>query len=186
MVRPDLNTWGHSLADLRRLAVNAQHPRSRERLLALYMIASQQTNATTWAAHIGHTKETVLSWVHRYNLAGLAGVIYRHTGGRHPLLGQEQLDQLVHTVVETDPLDHGLPGHAWTLKKLRRWLEQVIGYACSRTTLHRVLRAQRLSWKKCQKVLKKADPQRRAAFVQQFQELFARLCPPGYPLALYR
>ena len=88
MVRPDLNTWVHSLADLRRLAVNAQHPRSRERLLALYMIASQQTNATTWAAHIGHTKETVLSWVHRYNLAGLAGVIYRHTGGRHPLLAK--------------------------------------------------------------------------------------------------
>ena len=45
MVRPDLNTWGHTLADLRRLAVNAQHPRSRERLLALYMIASQQINA---------------------------------------------------------------------------------------------------------------------------------------------
>ena len=94
MVRPDLNTWGHTLADLRRLAVQAQHPRSRERLLALYMIASQQTNATTWAAHIGRTKETVpgsspgqaLSWVHRYNLAGLKGVIYRHTGGRHPFL----------------------------------------------------------------------------------------------------
>lgn len=38
MVRPDLNTWGHTLADLRRLAVNAQHPRSRKRLLALYMM----------------------------------------------------------------------------------------------------------------------------------------------------
>ena len=86
MVRPDLSAWGHTLADLRRLAVNAQHPRSRERLLALYMIASRQTNATTWAAHIGRTKETVLSWVHRYNLAGLEGVIYRRTGGRRPLL----------------------------------------------------------------------------------------------------
>ena len=86
MVRPDLNTWGHTPADLRRLAVNAQHPRSRERLLALYMIASQQTNATSWAAHIGRAKETVLNWVHQYNLAGLDGVIYRHTGGRRPLL----------------------------------------------------------------------------------------------------
>ena len=86
MVRPDLNAWGHTLADLRRLAVQAQHPRSRERLLALYMIASQQTNATTWAAHIGRIKETVLNWVHPYNLAGLDGVIYRHTGGRRPLL----------------------------------------------------------------------------------------------------
>ena len=84
MVRPDLNTWGHTLADA---TPRGEHPRSR-RLLALYMIASQQTNATTWAAHIGHTKETVLSWVHRYNLAGLAGVIYRHTGGRHPLLAK--------------------------------------------------------------------------------------------------
>ena len=41
MVRPDLDTWGHTLDDLRRFAVQAQHPRSRERLLALYMIASQ-------------------------------------------------------------------------------------------------------------------------------------------------
>ena len=86
MVRPDMSAWGHTLADLRRLTVQAQHPRSRERLLALYMIASQQTNATTWAAHIGRAKETVLNWVHQYNLAGPEGLIYRHTGGRSPLL----------------------------------------------------------------------------------------------------
>ena len=86
MVRPDLNAWGHTLADLRCFAVRAQHPRSRERLLPLYMIASQQTNATNWAGHIGRTKETVLNWVHQYNLAGLDGVMYRHTGGRSPLL----------------------------------------------------------------------------------------------------
>ena len=56
MVRLDLSTWGHTLADLRRLAINAQHPRSHERL-ALYMIAPQQTNATTWAVRIGRTME---------------------------------------------------------------------------------------------------------------------------------
>ena len=79
---------------MRRLVVQARHPRSRERLLALYMIASQQTNATTWAAHIGRTKETVpgsspgqaLGWVHRYNRTGPEGVTYRHSGGRRPLL----------------------------------------------------------------------------------------------------
>lgn len=88
MLRPDLSTWGHTPADLRRLAVQAQHPRSRERLFALFMITSGQTNATTWAAHIGRAKEAVLNWVHQYNLAGLEGVIYRHTGGRSPLLTQ--------------------------------------------------------------------------------------------------
>ena len=86
MVRPDLSTWSQTPDDLRRLSVQAQHPRSRERFLALYMIATQQTNATTWAAQTGRTKETVLSWVHRYNMAGPEGVAYRHTGGRHPFL----------------------------------------------------------------------------------------------------
>ena len=86
MVRPDLHAWGQTPADLRRLSVHAQHPCSRERFLALYMIAAQQTNATTWAAQTGRTKETVLNWVHRYNLTGPEGVAYRRTGGRRPLL----------------------------------------------------------------------------------------------------
>ena len=86
MVQPDLNTWGQTPADLRRLSVDAQHRRSRERFLALYMIATQQTNATTWAAQIGRTKDTVLGWVHRYNLSGPEGVAYRRTGGRRPFL----------------------------------------------------------------------------------------------------
>ena len=93
-----------------------------------------------------------------------------------PLFTQEQLDQIVHTVVETKPLDHGLPGHAWTLKKLQRWLKQTLGRACSRGALYRIVRAQNLSWKKGQKVLNRADPQLRAAFVEAFQELFARVC----------
>ena len=44
-----------------------------------------------------------------------------------------------------------------------------------RSALHRLLQAERLSWKKCQKALKKADPQQRAAFIQQFQELYEQL-----------
>jgi transposase len=50
------------------------------------MIASEQTNATRWAAEIGRTKETVLGWVHRYNQAGAEALSYQRTGGRSPLL----------------------------------------------------------------------------------------------------
>lgn len=85
MVRPDLTKWGQSLSDLRRLSLEADHPRSRERFLALYMIASGQTSATPWARKNERTKETVLSWVHLYNQAGPEGVLYRHSGGRRPL-----------------------------------------------------------------------------------------------------
>ena len=90
MVRPDVKKWGQTPADLRRLSVAAEHPRRRERFLALYMIASQPISATRWAEEIGHTKETVLKWVHDYNESGPAGVNYRHTGGRPPFLAKRK------------------------------------------------------------------------------------------------
>lgn len=80
------------------------------------------------------------------------------------------------TVCETEPVEHGLPGHGWTLKKLGRWLKQFMGCDLARSTLHRILQAARLRWKKCQKVLKKADPQKRAAFMERFHQLFAQCC----------
>ena len=90
MVRPDMEKWGQSLAALRLLSVEAKNKRSRERFLALYMIADRQTSACAWAREIGRTKETVLKWVHDYNRLGPEGVFYRHTGGRRPFLAQSR------------------------------------------------------------------------------------------------
>jgi transposase len=46
----------------------------------------------------------------------------------------------------------------------------------SRTTLGQILKTGGLSWKKCKKLLSKANPEKRVAFVEQFQLLFARMC----------
>ncbi len=46
MVRPGLTNWNQSVDDLLQGSSNAQHSRTRERSLALYMIASGQSNAT--------------------------------------------------------------------------------------------------------------------------------------------
>ena len=86
MVRVDMAKWGQTLEDLRTASLSAQHKRSRERFQALYLIASAQFNATTCAAHIGRSDETVLGWVHLYNTHGPDALIYRKTGGRSPLL----------------------------------------------------------------------------------------------------
>lgn len=87
MVRPDTAKWNQKPDDLRRLSTAASHPRTRERFLALYMIASGQTNATRWAATIGREDESVINWVHKYNAGGPDALTYRRTGGSAPLLG---------------------------------------------------------------------------------------------------
>jgi transposase len=86
------------------------------------------------------------------------------------------VDELVRTVKESAPVDHGLPGYNWTIKKLRLRAQQVLGHDVSRSTLRQMLKENRLSWKKGQKVLQKADPEQRAAFIQEFQAIFDQVC----------
>ena len=86
MIRPDLSKWQQSPDDLRRLSTAAGHPRTRERFLALYLIATGQTNATAWAAQTGRCDESILGWVHAYNEGGPDALTYRRTGGRTPFL----------------------------------------------------------------------------------------------------
>ena len=86
MIRVEMQKWGQSLEDLRRLALQAGHPRTRERFLALSLIADGTHNATTWADHFGRQDETVLRWLHTYNTEGPDALTYRRTGGPAPLL----------------------------------------------------------------------------------------------------
>lgn len=46
----------------------------------------------------------------------------------------------------------------------------------SRNTLRTILKAAGLSWKKCKKLLAKANPEKRQHFVEQFQALYERMC----------
>jgi hypothetical protein len=43
MIRPDTAKWNQTLDDLRRLATESAHSRTRERFLALFQIATEQT-----------------------------------------------------------------------------------------------------------------------------------------------
>ena len=86
MTRVEFRKWGQSLEDLRSLALRADHPRTRERFLALSPIADGTHNATSWAARSGRQDETVLGWLHAYNAKGPDALAYRRTGGHPPPL----------------------------------------------------------------------------------------------------
>ena len=90
MVRPDFEKWNQTVRDIRRLSIEAEHPRSRERFQALYMIGSEQDTASHWAKDIERRKQTVLEWVHRYNDAGPESIHYQHSGGRQAKLSEAE------------------------------------------------------------------------------------------------
>jgi transposase len=90
MVRPDFQKWDQTAEDMRRLSLEAEHRRSRERFQALYMIGSGQKTASQWAQTIKGRKQTVLEWVHRYNELGPSALPYQHSGGRQAKLSEEE------------------------------------------------------------------------------------------------
>jgi hypothetical protein len=90
----------------------------------------------------------------------------------------------VDAVENSSPADHGLPGHHWTVKKLKAWVFQTFGRVVGRSTLRRVLRQAGLTWKKVKKLLGKAKPEKRAAHIQELLRLFAGVCD-GEVILLY-
>lgn len=79
-------------------------------------------------------------------------------------------------MTETTPVEHGQPGHNWTVKKVKQWIAETWQCDVCRSALRTLLKSKRLSWKKCQKLLKKAIPEKRAAFVRAFKALYERIC----------
>ena len=69
--------------DLRELALNATHARSRERFLALHDIA-EGACATQVAMRTGRHPQTVIGWLHAYNEHGPKALTYQRSGGRPP------------------------------------------------------------------------------------------------------
>jgi hypothetical protein len=106
VLRVDLGRWSQTLADLRRLALRAAHPRSRERLLALHDIA-QGGCATAVAERTGRRPQTVMGWLHAHNEHGPEALLYRRTGGRPPFARTSQ----PHSAQRSAPPSKKRPAH---------------------------------------------------------------------------
>lgn len=110
---------------------------------------------------IGREPETVLEWLYRYNVGGRAAVAYRHSGGARKVLSQSEQEQIVEVVHTSKPIAHELPGHGWNLKKLCHWMEAKLQRKVSRNTIRTTLKQFGLSWKKCKKLLTRANAEKR-------------------------
>jgi len=84
MLKVDTSKWQQDASALREQALTAAHPRSRERLMALYEI-SRGKNASQVGRESGRNPQTVMGWVHTYNKNGPDALLYRRSGGHPPL-----------------------------------------------------------------------------------------------------
>ena len=87
VLRVDYARWGQTPEDLRDLALNAPHARTRERALALFDI-TQHRCATQVALRTGRRAHTVMDWVHAYNAQGPDALTFRRPGGRRPFFAR--------------------------------------------------------------------------------------------------
>lgn len=88
MLTVHYETWNQSPEFLRELALNHEHPRTRERFLALFEIATGK-NATQISRETKRNHQTVMNWVHKYNTEGHESLFYQRTGGSLPLFTQK-------------------------------------------------------------------------------------------------
>ncbi|AUB34192.1 Transposase (plasmid) [Nostoc flagelliforme CCNUN1] len=88
MLRVECDRWNESASKLREEALKANHARTRERLMALYEICNGKS-ATKVGRETGRNPQTVMEWVHRYNLSGIKALLYQRTGGHPPFFPQK-------------------------------------------------------------------------------------------------
>ncbi|MEH2084864.1 MAG: helix-turn-helix domain-containing protein [Nostoc sp.] len=84
MLKVECDRWNQSSSILRQEALKANHARTRERLMALYEICNGKS-ATQVGRETRRNPQTIMEWVHRYNISGIEVLRYQHTGGHPPL-----------------------------------------------------------------------------------------------------
>jgi hypothetical protein len=85
MLKVCYKNWNHTPETLRSFALSSEHPRTRERFLALFEIAEGRKNATQISEETNRSNQTVMKWVHQYNLYGHESLTYKRTCGNLPL-----------------------------------------------------------------------------------------------------
>src|SRR4051794_19720170 len=73
----------------------------------------------------------------------------------------------------TPPGEGADPALRWTLRRLMLFVRDRFGRRCCRETIRAVLHRRKLSWKKAKKLLGRADPEQRQAFVEQLRDVLA-------------
>src|SRR5215210_5253914 len=178
MLQVDCARWGQTPEDLRHLALRAPHARTRERALALFDITQRSCATQGGRAHgpAGPHRDRLGA---RLQCPGARRARLSPHGWPPSLFCPRREAELGEAIcaaqrtAATPPIEGADPAPRWTLRRLVGWVRERFGLVCCRETIRAALHRLKLSWKKAKKLLGRADPERRQAFVEQLQGLLA-------------
>ena len=120
---------------LRRQSLVADHPRWRERLAALALIADG-LSAKAVAHRLGRHRGTVESWARCFNRHGLNGLKPTFQGQPGAILSPDELAQLRQTIIQP-PRKVGLKTGTWTGRAVVAYVKRTFGKRISTATARR-------------------------------------------------
>ena len=125
-----LPTIAESADDLKRRLRDERHPRKRQRLHLLFLIASRQVRSRSQLAHVlGITRNTVASWLASYQHGGLDALLDLYVpAGKAPTLTPPQLEHLRARLAEPE----GFASYG----DIQQWLHDTLGVTMKYDTVH--------------------------------------------------
>jgi transposase len=156
-VRTDLTA-----AEVREQARAAAAPDQARRLLAIALVLEGASREDA-ARSTGMDRQTLRDWVHRFNMAGPAGLLDRKAAGRQRRLNQDQLDELVGCLgsgptIERDGVVR------WRLADLCALVERRFGVRYQERGMGKLVRALGFSRISARPQHPRSDPQAQAEF----------------------
>lgn len=119
-----------SADDLKRRLRDERHPRKRQRLHLLFLIASRQVTSRSDASRVlGIARNSVISWLTIYQSAGIDALLDLYVAaGKSPALSPPQLEHLRARLA--------LPDGFASYGEIRLWIEQTLGVSMSYDAVH--------------------------------------------------
>ena len=172
VLRVDWARWDQTPEDLRRLAMNAPHARTRERALALYEITHGQCATRVGARRTpSPDRDRVAARLQRPGSRRAHLSPHRRPSPFCARI-EASLREVVHAAARTattPPIGGADPAPRWTSRRLVVWVRERFGLVFCRETIRTALHRLKLSWKKAKKLLGRADPEQRQVFIERLQ-----------------
>jgi transposase len=133
----------HTAEDLRAAAARSNDAAQARRLLGIALVLEGRLREEA-ARQTGMQRQTLRDWVHRYNEAGIAGLISRKAPGPTPRLDALQMQELRDVVLAgPDPAVHKVV--RWRCQDLRAEVARRFAVTVDEDTIGRWLRKLKLT-----------------------------------------